>query len=279
MRFSESRKNLRRDFSGFPAVEIAILGDTPTQFLHQSNEGLAYDLSVNPVIYEADFDQIERKMVKQAIPRITVPDLQEDPAECLEYPYRLILYETSSVSDTDESRIQPYQEEAEGMDLQKSYTPELEFLASFDIISLVSAFDAFHTPRFAQLSQRSNHFNLRAVRYTEHDIDRIAGNPDYLTRYFTPEDRFGDYNLISPVVLKKQTDSRLIETWLMSFRVLKRGVETFVLNHLMRLARENGFLQVVGKYLRTEKNSLIQDHYRTLGFVPQDHLWVMDTAS
>lgn len=103
-------------------------------------------------------------------------------------------------------------------------------------------------------------------------------NSDYLTRYFTLKDKIGYYGLISFVVLEKSNESLFIENWLMSCRVLKRGMEEFVLNNIMCLARDNGYSRVVGEYIPTEKNQLVRNHYSKLGFVAEDGLWVIDTG-
>lgn len=133
----------------------------------------------------------------------------------------------------------------------------------------VSPFDAFHTPRIAQLSQRSNQFNLRTIRYTEADVERISQDADYETLFFCLKDAFGDYGLISVVVLKKQPEDVLfIEEWFMSCRVLKRGMEEFIADTIVGKAREIGCGRVVGEYLPTPKNQMVERLYERLGFAP-----------
>ena len=109
---------------------------------------------------------------------------------------------------------------------------------------------------------------MRTVRYTEEDIGRIAEDEDYLTLYFTLRDKFGSHGLISVVILQKEGDTLFVNTWLMSCRVLKRGMEEFIANSIMRLAKEKGFRCVVGEYLQTPKNRMVEHLYEQLGFVP-----------
>jgi FkbH-like protein len=143
--------------------------------------------------------------------------------------------------------------------------------------STVERFNPFNSPRVAQLSQRSNQFNLRTVRYTEADIARMAGEPGLITFSFTLADRFGDNGTIAVVILRMATDGVLfIDTWLMSCRVLKRGMENFVLNVLVDAARAGGFHRLEGEYLPTPKNQLVRDHYRDLGFSDRGDHWVLD---
>ncbi len=226
-----------------------------------------------------DDNPFERNIVRENIPGITVPELPEDPAEYLEYLYSLNLFETVSFSQEDTERTRQYQVEAQRAILQKSFSNEAEFLQSLQMVSVVEPFTRFNTPRVAQLSQRSNQFNLRTVRYAESDIEAIAGNPDYLPFTFTLVDKFGDNGLICIVILKKESpDTLFIETWLMSCRVLKRGMEQFTLNTLVAAAREGGFRYLAGEYLPTAKNEMVKDHYARLGFTESNGRWLLDVS-
>uniref|UniRef100_UPI000B0CE234 HAD-IIIC family phosphatase n=1 Tax=Bacteroides fragilis TaxID=817 RepID=UPI000B0CE234 len=117
-----------------------------------------------------DDNPFERNMVREHVPGVTVPELPEDPGDYLEYLYTLNLFETASFSEDDKDRTKQYQIEAKRVSLQQSFTNEAEFLKSLVMVSEVKGFDKFNTPRVAQLSQRSNQFNLRTVRYTEAEI-------------------------------------------------------------------------------------------------------------
>jgi FkbH-like protein len=227
-----------------------------------------------------DDNPFERNIVRQAIAGITVPELPEDPAEYLPYLKSLNLFETVSFIEEDSQRTQKYREEAGRKVLEKTYTNEAEFLQSLEMTSIVSPFNKFNTPRVAQLSQRSNQFNLRTVRYLEEDISKIATSDTHFTISFSLEDKFGDYGLISMLVLeKKDHKSLFIETWLMSCRVLKRGMEDFVLNTIHNIATRNGYTEILGEYIPSSKNMMVKDHYLNLGFTEKGTQWVLDLSS
>ena len=214
-----------------------------------------------------DDNPFERNIVRENIPGITVPELPQDPGEYLEYLYSLNLFETASYSQADKDRTKQYQVEAQRVSLQKTFSNEADFLKSLDMTSVVSGFNKFNTPRVAQLSQRSNQFNLRTVRYTEADIEALGQNPDVIDLSFTLEDKFGDNGLIAVIIMKKQDEETLfIDTWFMSCRVLKRGMEDFTLNAMVEAAREKGYKRIVGEYLPTPKNKMVENHYPSLGF-------------
>lgn len=214
-----------------------------------------------------DDNPFERNIVRENIPDITVPELPEDPAQYLEFLYELNLFETATISSNDADRTKQYQIEAERTATQMSFTNEADFLKSLDMQSEVRRFNSFNTPRVSQLSQRSNQFNLRTVRYTEADIERMSKDEDYHTFSFTLSDKFGDNGLICVVILKKKdNETAFIDTWFMSCRVLKRGMENFTLNTIVDYALSKGFKRLVGEYISTPKNSMVKDHYTQLGF-------------
>ena len=214
-----------------------------------------------------DDNPFERNIVRENIPGITVPELPQDPGEYLEYLYSLNLFETASYSQADKDRTKQYQVEAQRVSLQKTFSNEADFLKSLDMTSVVSGFNKFNTPRVAQLSQRSNQFNLRTVRYTEADIEALGKDPDVIDLSFTLEDKFGDNGLIAVIIMKKQDEETLfIDTWFMSCRVLKRGMEDFTLNTIVEAAREKGYKRIIGEYLPTPKNKMVENHYPSLGF-------------
>lgn len=224
-----------------------------------------------------DDNPFERNIVRENLPEVCVPELPEDPAEYLEYLYGLNLFETASFSENDAERTKQYQVEAQrAVDLD-SFTNVEDFLKSMAMISDVKPFDSFSKPRVSQLTQRSNQFNLRTVRYSEQDIESLINSEKYYTFSFTLEDKYGDNGLICVIVLeKKNPETLFINTWLMSCRVLKRGMEDFTLNTIVETARKNGYKYVVGEYLSTAKNQMVKDHYERLGFTEQDEKWILD---
>ena len=218
-----------------------------------------------------DDNPFERNMVRENIPGITVPELPEDPAMYLEYLYSQNLFETASYSNADKDRTKQYQVEAKRVSLSKTFTNEADFLKSLNMVSTVSGFTKYNMPRVAQLSQRSNQFNLRTIRYTEADIKAIADNPDYIDLSFTLEDKFGDNGLIAVVIMKKKdNDTLFVDTWFMSCRVLKRGMENFTLNTMVAFAKQQGYKRIVGEYIPTAKNKMVESHYLHLGFTEME---------
>ena len=214
-----------------------------------------------------DDNPFERNMVRENIPEICVPELPVDPGDYLEYLYSLNLFETAAYSSLDKDRTKQYQTEAKRVQAAQRFTNEADFLKSLNMVSVVEGFTAFNTPRVAQLSQRSNQFNLRTVRYTDNEIADLGRSDCHACFSFTLEDKFGDNGLICVVILEKRdAETLFINTWFMSCRVLKRGMENFTLNTIVEWARQNGFKRLVGEYIPTQKNGMVKEHYPGLGF-------------
>lgn len=214
-----------------------------------------------------DDNPFERNLVKGMIPDITVPELPEDPALYLSYLKSLNFFETASYSENDKDRTKQYQAEVGRTTMQSNFENFDEYLKSLEMEATVHPFDEFEFPRISQLTQRSNQFNLRTIRYTEAEIEQIAKDDKYLTLSFSLKDKFGDYGLISVVIMEKQDEKTLfLNTWLMSCRVLKRGMEEFIINSIIETAKENGFSKVIGEYIPTPKNAMVEKMYAKLGF-------------
>lgn len=214
-----------------------------------------------------DDNPFERNLVRELIPDITVPELPEDPALYLSYIKSLNLFETTSYSENDKDRTKQYQAEVGRTCLQDSFENYEDYLKSLEMEAKFHEFDEFEIPRISQLTQRSNQFNLRTIRYTEAQIEEISKNNMYITLSFSLKDKFGDYGLISVVIMEKQDkDTLFLNTWLMSCRVLKRGMEEFIINTVIKTAKEKGFSKVIGQYIKTPKNAMVEKIYSNLGF-------------
>ena len=224
-----------------------------------------------------DDNPFEREMVKKEIPEITVPDLPEDIADYLPFLYQLNLFETTSFTEEDTIRNDQYREEAERVRVQYQFTNENDFLQSLQMIADIKPIDNFTLPRAAQLTQRSNQFNLRTIRYTEEKLKEIIQDKNKFTVTVSLKDKFGDYGLISLLILKKDNTDLFIDTWIMSCRVLKRNVEEFVLNEVVDIATQNNCNKISGEFIPTPKNELVKDHYKKLGFSVEGNYWELLT--
>jgi FkbH-like protein len=228
-----------------------------------------------------DDNPFERNLVRELLPEVIVPELPEDPANFVAALSDLNLFETAQVSDEDRQRAVLYQREARRRDAAAVCTSVEDYLRSLDMRATVTRFDRFHLPRIAQLMQRSNQFNLRTRRLSEAQCAALAEDAAFLPLYASLSDRLGDHGLISVVVLERCAQAVLIRDWLMSCRVLGRGVEQLLMNHVVAHGRELGVSHLVGEYVPTTKNGMVREFFAQFGFTrgATENEWVLELAA
>jgi hypothetical protein len=128
---------------------------------------------------------------------------------------------------------------------------------------------SYYLERIAQLTNKTNQFNLTALRYSLADIEAISADSQYIGLYGKLSDRFGDNGLISIVLGRKEGAKMHLDLWLMSCRVLKRDMEIGMLDALVERAGAAGVETLLGYYIPTKKNGIVADHYEKLGFTRQ----------
>ena len=224
------------------------------------------NIGMDSIIF-LDDNPFERNLVKEKIPDLVVPDLPDDPSKWLDYLQHENYFETASYTSEIKDRTALYQAEFERKKLEHNYESIDDYLESLQMIGAAKPFEPLRYPRIAQLTQRSNQFNLRTIRYTEDDIQRIAEDDEHVTLYYTLKDRFGDHGLVSVVIMKRvDSETLFVDTWLMSCRVLKRGMEEFVVNKIVKTAADKGITTLTAEYIPTPKNKMVKDIYKTMGF-------------
>jgi FkbH-like protein len=230
-----------------------------------------------------DDNPFERNLVRGVLPEVIVPELPEDPADYVRAISELNLFETTTFSKEDVNRTELYRAEAERRDAQASFANADEFLRSLEMRMLVARFDSFHLPRIAQLIQRSNQFNLTTHRYSEADCEALMNDGEVLPLYAKLSDRLGDHGLIGVIVLVAENDELVIRDWLMSCRVLARGVEQTLMNMVVDEARKRKLSKVRGEYRKTAKNQMVEDFFARFGFIQtggdqNDALWTLSVS-
>jgi FkbH-like protein len=214
-----------------------------------------------------DDNPFERNLVRQELPMVAVPEVSDDPVG---YPVALSdagYFEGLSVTDEDRERTGQYQGNKARDALKDSATDLPAYLRGLEMNLIAKPFDRVGLQRIVQLINKSNQFNLTTRRYTDDDIIAVMADPHAFGLQLRLLDRFGDNGVIA-IVIGRLLDSRdlLIDTWLMSCRVLGRQVEPTTLNLIAEQAQKLGAKRVVGEYIPTKKNGMVKDHYARLGF-------------
>jgi FkbH-like protein len=214
-----------------------------------------------------DDNPFERNLVRQELPMVAVPEVSDEP---IDYPIALAdagYFEALAITDEDRERTSLYQGNKARDALKASATDLPAYLRQMEMQLIVKPFDRVGLQRIVQLINKSNQFNLTTRRYTDEDVIAVMADPDAFGLQLRLLDRFGDNGVIAIVIGRLQANKDLlIDTWLMSCRVLGRQVEPTTLNLIAREAGKLGARRVVGAYIPTKKNGMVKDHYAKLGF-------------
>lgn len=214
-----------------------------------------------------DDNPVERDLVRTMLPMVAVPELTADPSQYLRILDRECYADQVAFTDEDSRRTDSYRANMSRKESRIQFTNLDEFLKHLEMTAAVGEFDDSNLPRIAQLINKSNQFHLTTTRYSEAQVRAMIADDSKTCRYFRLTDRHGDNGLISVLILDDQNDEELvIDTWVMSCRVLARGMEEFICNELVSLTKAKNRSRLIGRYLPTEKNGLVADLYERLGF-------------
>lgn len=214
-----------------------------------------------------DDDPFERNLVRGRLPEVIVPEMPEDAADFVKHLSELNLFETAAYSEEDRRRAQMYREQSERHAARAAFASTEEYLRSLNMRLTLARFDAFHLPRIVQLEGRSNQFNLTTKRYGEPDCRRfMEDEAGTFPLYASLVDDLGDSGLIAAAVLRYHGETLEVDSWLMSCRVLLRGVEEAMMNWVAAFAARKGFKTLRGAYVPTAKNAMVHDFYARFGF-------------
>ena len=213
-----------------------------------------------------DDNPAEREEVRQALPQVVVPELTDDPAD-----YPMIVdatrcFEVSSVTEEDRRRSGMYRQRGHQHELLNTTRDLADFLASLEMVAIIRPFEPMAFARITQLVNKTNQFNLTTRRMTGAQVQALAADSNGFTRTVRLKDRFGDHGLISVLFGRVESGTLTVDGWLMSCRVLNRGVEQRLLNEVVAVIARTGVRHVVGSFIPTDRNALVKDLYRDLGF-------------
>jgi FkbH-like protein len=226
-----------------------------------------------------DDSPFETNMVREILPRVEV--ILVDPKQS--FDYRQVIgstgfFDSLQYSAVDRQRTKMYQVESGRRKLQKRSGCIDEFLEKLGMEVTVKFADEKSIHRIAQLTQRTNQFNLTTKRYSDADIKKFVDNDTCDVLYLSLKDKYDDAGIVGAVILQSSGDTAEIDTCLLSCRVIGRGVETAFLSCVIEAARLRKVEIVQGKYSPTSKNQQVSDFYSRCGFDEELRLNIMDSS-
>jgi FkbH-like protein len=234
---------------------------------HENIKAIASELNIglNSLVF-VDDNPAEREIVSAQLPDVAVPDVGSDVSRFISVLEDGRYFEPVRLSREDLKRAEQYRDNAQRATFQGSFQNYDEYLESLEMSAEVAAFKPVYLDRITQLISKTNQFNLTTRRYTRAQIETIAASPSYISLYGKLTDKFGDNGLISVIIGRKENGILHIDLWIMSCRVLKRGMETVMLDALVAECQVQGISEIRGYYIQTERNGLVAGHYADLGF-------------
>jgi FkbH-like protein len=252
---------------------------------HQNIEAIArqLNLGLDSFVF-VDDNPAERHLVEAQLPMVAVPNVGDDVSRYPGIVDAARYFETISLSTEDVQRTALYAQNAEREALAQKFEDYDAYLASLGMAGEIDAFSPVYLDRITQLTNKTNQFNLTTRRYTKAEMEAVAADSQYVTLYGRLTDVFGDNGLVSVVIGRREDRTLHVDLWLMSCRVLKRGMEDAMLDALVLRARETGVDRIVGHYVPTPRNGMVAEHYAKLGFarLPDEDSertsWCLDLA-
>ncbi|MFH0892360.1 MAG: HAD-IIIC family phosphatase [Candidatus Falkowbacteria bacterium] len=213
-----------------------------------------------------DDDKLNRDLVKSLHPEALVVDMPDDSALYLKTLMEINDFNVWNITEEDMKRGEMYAGQRERNKFMGSVSNIDDYLTGLEMEVSIEGVDENNIPRIAQLTQKTNQFNLTTRRYSEEDIARMA-TENYLIAAISVKDKFGDNGITGVVIVGRKTESLSIDSFLLSCRIIGRRVENAILAYLVKIAGEAGAKTIIGEYIPTAKNLPAKDFFRNSGFV------------
>jgi FkbH-like protein len=260
--------------------------DPKDQNLHEIASEL--NLGEDALVF-VDDNPAERQKAEMGVPDAAVPQMTSGPEPEPERYIRILdrsgFFEPVGISGDDLKRSAMYQANEQRKKLEHSIGDYQEYLKSLDMTAEIGPYAPEYMQRIAQLTNKSNQFNLTTLRCSQADMERFAEDPRYLTLYGKLTDKFGDNGVVSVILGEQDGETIHLRLWLMSCRVLKRDMEKAMLDQVVTEAVKRGARTLTGYYYPTAKNKMVKEFYGQMEFTLTGELpdggtvWKLDLDS
>lgn len=216
-----------------------------------------------------DDNPTERELVRQMLPMVEVPEFPKKPYQLPAFLISLndSYFKVYSVTDEDRRKVEQYKANADRAREQSRFSDLNAYLRSLEMELGIFPMDEFNVSRIAQMTQKTNQFNLTTHRYTEPDLRRFS-EEGWLVYCLSVKDRFGDNGITGAILLRPLAMAYEIDTFLLSCRILGKGIESAFLSVVLNRLRERGIREVRASYSPTAKNGQVASFYDNEGFMP-----------
>lgn len=228
---------------------------------------LAKELNVGlDSIVFLDDSSFECEAVRQQLPMVKTVQV---PATLSDYP-RVVaeiksLFLAGGISADSKGKTEQYRQRAGAEELKAQFDSQEDYLASLELKVELTRNARASAARISELSQKSNQFNLTTTRYSVAEIEQMMEGDDHAVYSLVVGDKFGNAGLTGVAVLRYEGTAAIVENFLMSCRVIGRGVETGIWTRIAADAVARGCTELRAEYIPSAKNAQVADFYGRLG--------------
>lgn len=227
-----------------------------------------------------DDNPAERELIRTQLPEVEVPEVGTDVAEFAKHIDGNGYFESLKILNEDLNKSQYYAEGKKREAQAAEFENYAEFLLSLEMEAEIRAYDKQNLERINQLINKTNQFNLTTARTDIETVTEMVDNPNHVNLYARLKDKFGDNGLVACISATVDDGTANIDSWVMSCRVFKRELEFAHFDEFIKICEERSINRVKGKFVPSEKNSVVAELYKDLGFSKHsDTEWILENIS
>ena len=231
------------------------------------------NIGLNSIVFFDD-DKINCERIKQEFPEVLTVNLFGDPSQFSTILKELNDFNVLQRTAEDKKRGEMYSQQRERKNLERNVSNLNDFLNELDIRVKIKKSNNFLIPRISQLTLKTNQFNLTTRRYQEEEIRNLSNDTNFSVGCAQVLDKFGDNGVTGVYIVKKNETYWTIDTFLLSCRIMGRGVENAILSQVLKEAKLNGVEELRAEFIPTPKNKPAENFLADYGFTKQDNFWV-----
>jgi len=226
-----------------------------------------------------DDSQFEIELVRSELPEVEVVQFHSNPLKNIEILNHLSCFDVLSLSEEDLQKKKQYQDQNKRKKLKSNSLTLLDYYQSLEIKVSIGMCNGQSIKRIHQLINKTNQFNLTTRRYSESELGIFCESNQHKVYFINVSDRFGDNGITGAIIVNIVDNNWLIDTFLLSCRVLGRGIENAFLSFILKEARREGADNLVGEYVPSSKNAQVDSFYKNQNFSFSDGYWYLSSKS
>jgi len=252
-------------------ASIKINWDDKAQNLKQIADEI--NIGLNSIVFFDD-DKLNQERIKQEFPEVLTIEIPNDPSQYSSILTNLNDFHVLQKTEEDTKRGEMYAQQRQRKQFENTVSNLDQFLKQLDIKVKIKKSNEFLIPRISQLTLKTNQFNLTTRRYQEEEISEFSKDENFEVGCVQVLDKFGDNGITGAYIVKKNGTSWMLDTFLLSCRIIGRGVEDAMLSQILKDAKNNGVEEFKAEFIHTSKNKPAENFLSDFGFKKQDKFWI-----